>query len=108
MQKRTLTVGAIGCGHIFNLAHMHAYTEIENVDLVGFYDIDLKRGEETKERYSGLLEKLIKDRTSIPEVCQWPNPFFPQEDIAGHFQRIKNELSVYSEPEELLGLNPKW
>ncbi len=102
MQKRNLRVGAIGCGHIFNLAHVYAYTEIENVDLVGFYDIDPKRAEETKENYARVLEKLIKERTPIPKIYQWSNPFFSQEDISEQFQRNIRELVVYREPEELL------
>jgi len=107
-------VGAVGCGGIFNHAHMPAYLGIDSARLVGFYDVDLKQAQRAKERYAQMLQKITNGKSAIPEIRAWR--WVSPDEIVENFRGNIDELRVYENPEDLLAnvdivdvcTPPKW
>lgn len=53
MDDRSFHVGALGTGRVFNHAHLPAYVNLKNVELVALYDADHGAAEQTRERDAG-------------------------------------------------------
>ena len=61
----TIRVGIIGCGKIAQVRHIPEYTANPDVEIAGFYDINLSRAEELAKTYGGkaypTYEALLAD-----------------------------------------------
>lgn len=77
MEKKTLKIGLIGAGNIAN-AHLEAYQQVPNAEIVAICDINAERMKETAERFG--ITNCYPDVTSMlknhPEldaadVCVW-------------------------------------
>ena len=67
--QKMVKVGAVGCGRVFGWAHMKPYLRIvSKANLVGFYDIDRQRAEDTRDKYCDLLEGRLYDHPEEREV----------------------------------------
>ncbi|MGN0174446.1 MAG: Gfo/Idh/MocA family protein [Acutalibacteraceae bacterium] len=60
MENKKLKIGIIGCGGIFNYAHIYAYENNDNVEVVAFCDIVLSKAE-------AAAAKLGKDKSCCYE-----------------------------------------
>ena len=58
---RTVKIGIIGCGGIFNGKHMNALKELKFVEIVGLCDIIQERAEDAKEKYHLDKAKIYTD-----------------------------------------------
>ncbi len=57
MKNKKLTIGIIGCGGIFNYAHINAYENNEDVEIVALCDIILSKAEAAAEKLG--LDKSV-------------------------------------------------
>lgn len=99
-EGKVLKVGAIGCGGIFNFAHLPAWVDTEDAQLIALYDIDHKHLEQTKQRYLALLKKRIKETES-----QVPNENETEISLKERADFYKNKLeniTIYSDVHELI------
>ena len=51
IMARKLKIGLIGCGGIANHAHLPAYEEMDNIEIVYVCDVKIERAESVKERF---------------------------------------------------------
>lgn len=91
-------VAAIGTGNIFRGAHLPAYPEIRNAQLVAFCDPDPQARELALGRYQTLLETRIKqarERDDIAEMERLEQDLEavqPCEDLREVVERVKPDL----------------
>lgn len=103
MNKEVLRFGVIGCGKVFNAAHIHAYLDLDGVELVGFYDVDPEHAVRTKAHF----ERLLDDR--IAQVQQGNQSSSPDDagssyiEDAERYKTNKAHLRIFHTAEELLG-----
>jgi predicted dehydrogenase len=63
-----LRVGVLGCGRIFNGAHRFAYLRtLGQGHLVGFYDPDTARAEQTHAQFRGMLQEKLQEEGLSPD-----------------------------------------
>lgn len=99
-EEKVLKVGAIGCGGIFNFAHLPAWVDTEDAQLIALYDIDHKHLEQTKQRYLALLEKRIKETESqVPNENE--TEIFLKERADFYKNKLEN-ITIYSDVHELI------
>lgn len=58
-------VGIIGCGGIANGKHMPTLTQLENVEMVAFCDIDVEKAKAAKEKFGTEDAKIYSDYTEL-------------------------------------------
>ena len=69
-----INVGVIGCGRIAQGRHLPEYSRNENVNIMGVFDLNQGRAEETAKRYGaaayGSYEELLNDpKIDAVSVC---------------------------------------
>ena len=101
--KNLLQVGAIGCGRVFNHAHMPAMLRIPGIVLTGFYDTNQASAKGTLEHYRILVDEQIQALTSGPEYLGGQR-LADRLSASGRVSELQKGLelaSVYSSPEKL-------
>ena len=73
-----INVGVIGVGHLGPF-HIEQYQSINNVNLVGFYDIDSLRSKDIERKYKikafDSLENMLSDCDAVSVVTPTPTHF---------------------------------
>ena len=57
----SVKVGIIGCGGIAEGKHLPALSQIEEVELVAFCDIEVKKAEKDNKEYGSVNAKVFED-----------------------------------------------
>jgi predicted dehydrogenase len=76
---KKIRIGIIGAGNIAQNAHIPAYVENEDAELVGVCDLNLERAQQVKEKYgmkyavTDFNELVAKDDIDAVSICVWNN-----------------------------------
>lgn len=78
-----LKIGVVGAGNIAVNAHLPAYPECDNIDVVAICDLDIDRAKAAAERfnipaYFGSVEEMLeKCELDAVDICTWNNGHAP-------------------------------
>ena len=78
-----LRIGVVGAGNISVNAHLPAYQEIDNVEVVAIADLDLDRAKEAAEKfnipkYFDSVEAMLEGaELDAIDICTWNNGHAP-------------------------------
>ncbi len=97
---KKLRVGIVGCGGIFNWAHIYAYQESDKLEAVAFCDIILSKAEASAEKlgvdkshcYEDFKEMIEKEELDAVDIC---TPNYLHSIVAVH--ALNNGLHVFCE-----------
>ena len=97
---KKLRIGIVGCGGIFNWAHIYAYQESDKLEAVAFCDIILSKAEASAERlgvdkshcYEDFKEMIEKEELDAVDIC---TPNYLHSIVAVH--ALNNGLHVFCE-----------
>ncbi len=99
-KKGILKAGVIGCGTIFNKAHLYAWIDSEDTQLIAFYDVDQNQSERTKQRYISLLkEKIKRVGNNIPKQDEVDNF---HDDLVDTYEAKLETAECCSDARELI------
>ncbi len=63
-----IKIGILGCGKIAQVRHIPEYAANKDAQLVGFYDINLKRAKALAETYGGTAYETAEELLANPEI----------------------------------------
>jgi len=97
---KKLRIGIVGCGGIFNWAHIYAYQESDKLEAVAFCDIVLSKAEASAEKlgvdkshcYEDFKEMIEKEELDAVDIC---TPNYLHSIVAVH--ALNNGLHVFCE-----------
>ena len=78
-----LRIGVVGAGNIAVNAHLPAYQECDNVEVVAIADLSVQRAKEAAEKYNipayfGSVEEMLKAvELDAVDICTWNNGHAP-------------------------------
>lgn len=99
-KEKLLKAGAIGCGAIFNKAHLPAWVDMNDAQLVALFDINPRHTKQTQQKYISLLKKKIEEtKAKIPNEKEINNLL--REEIESCTDKLEN-IKIYSDPQQLI------
>ena len=101
IKESVLRFGAIGCGTVFNHAHIHAYLDLCNVELVGLFDNNQRQAIQTREHFEKLIDERIKQLQHEEDEQEKHEESSENKKAIENLISKKNCIKVYDNLEDL-------